>query len=141
MHSKIITLAAVLGMVSLPAFAESAIQPGDTLESLSKVRISTTVNGQPGSIKQLAAAGQIKVAEADLPVSVEDIDSIMEETTAPEAAKVEAPAAETKPVEAAKAEVPATEKKPVEASKAATETAPAAEEMVSVEDIDPAEPV
>lgn len=130
MHSKIMTLAAIVGLSSMTAFAEPVIQAGETLESLSKVQISTTVNGQPGSIQQLVTAGQIKVAAEDLPVSVEDIDGILlEEPSAPEAtAKVEA----------------ATEKAPVEApsAKAATETAPAAatEDVVNVEDIDPAQP-
>lgn len=46
MHSKIMGLIAVMGMMSSVAFAEPAIQPGDTLESLSKARITTNVNSQ-----------------------------------------------------------------------------------------------
>lgn len=130
MHSKKIALAVILGFTSFATFAEPAVQPGETLESLAKVRVNTTVNGQPGSIKQLVAAGQIKVAAEDLPVSVDDIDSIIvEETAAPKANS--------------KVETSATEKKAVQQpAQAAAETAPAApaEEMVNVEDIDPAQP-
>jgi len=42
MHSKIMGLIAVMGMMSSMAFAEPAIQPGDTLESLSKARTYTS---------------------------------------------------------------------------------------------------
>lgn len=46
MHSKIMGLIAVMGMMSSMAFAEPAIQPGDTLESLSKARITTNANAK-----------------------------------------------------------------------------------------------
>lgn len=45
MHFKLLGLSLVTGMMSATAFAEPAIQPGDTLESLSKVKVSTAVNG------------------------------------------------------------------------------------------------
>lgn len=64
MHSKILGLGLISGLMSAAAFAEPPIQPGDTLESLSKVKVVTTVNGQPGSIEELVASGQIKLAEA-----------------------------------------------------------------------------
>ncbi|OTG84452.1 hypothetical protein B9T33_01290 [Acinetobacter sp. ANC 5054] len=63
MHSKILGLGLISGLMSAAAFAEPPIQPGDTLESLSKVKIVTTVNGQPGSIEELVSSGQIKLAE------------------------------------------------------------------------------
>ncbi|WP_406741378.1 hypothetical protein [Acinetobacter shaoyimingii] len=50
-----------LSLASVFAFAEPAIQPGETLESLSKAKITTTVNGQPGSIKELVESGKVKV--------------------------------------------------------------------------------
>lgn len=43
MHSKKIVLALLLGMSTASVFAEPALQEGDTLESLSKVRISVTL--------------------------------------------------------------------------------------------------
>ncbi|MEX7539529.1 hypothetical protein AB0862_000360, partial [Acinetobacter baumannii] len=43
MHSKVIGLIAIMGIISSVAFAEPAIQPGETLESLSKARITTNV--------------------------------------------------------------------------------------------------
>ena len=64
MHSKILGLGLISGLMSAAAFAEPPIQPGDTLESLSKVKVVTTVNGQPGSIEELVASGQIKLTEA-----------------------------------------------------------------------------
>ncbi|MEB3767314.1 hypothetical protein [Acinetobacter sp. MD2] len=48
-----------LGVLSATtAFAEPAVQPGTTLESLSQATISTTVNGQPGSLKELLQSGK-----------------------------------------------------------------------------------
>src|SRR5574344_6314 len=47
--------------ISISAFAEPPIQAGDTLESLSKVKISTTINGQAGSLQELIATGQIRI--------------------------------------------------------------------------------
>ena len=43
MHSKNMVLALLLGMSTTSLFAEPALQEGDTLESLSKVRISVTL--------------------------------------------------------------------------------------------------
>lgn len=48
----------LLGATS--AFAEPAVQPGETLESLSQVKISTTVNGQPGSLQDLISSGKFQ---------------------------------------------------------------------------------
>lgn len=64
MHFKLLGLSLVTGMMSATAFAEPAIQPGDTLESLSKVKVSTAVNGQAGSIEELVASGQIRIVDA-----------------------------------------------------------------------------
>ena len=64
MHSKLLGLSLVTGLMSTTAFAEPAIQPGDSLESLSKVKVTTTVNGQVGSIQDLVTSGQIRIVDA-----------------------------------------------------------------------------
>ncbi|EMI0450755.1 hypothetical protein ACKENX_12495 [Acinetobacter baumannii] len=74
MHSKIIGLTAIMGIISSVAFAEPAIQPGETVESLSKARITTNVNTQ-------AATPTAQTSDANAEVKVEDIDSIIEEKT------------------------------------------------------------
>ncbi|KRI62587.1 hypothetical protein APC62_05975 [Acinetobacter pittii] len=80
MHSRIIGFTVMMGIMSSVAFAEPAIQPGDTLESLSKARITTNVNTQTAT-----PTAQTNDANAD--VKVEDIDPIIGETIA-EAPKV-----------------------------------------------------
>ena len=67
MHSKILGLGLISGLMSAAAFAEPSIQPGDTLESLSKVKIVTTVNSQPGSIQDLVSSGQVQLMEGANP--------------------------------------------------------------------------
>ncbi|MDC5555571.1 hypothetical protein V8P85_09850 [Acinetobacter baumannii] len=74
MHSKIIGLIAIMGIISSVAFAEPAIQPGETLESLSKARITTNVNTQ-------AATPTAQTSDVTAEVKVEDIDPIIEEKT------------------------------------------------------------
>lgn len=74
MHSKIIGLTAIMGIISSVAFAEPAIQPGEKLESLSKARITTNVNTQ-------AATPTAQTSDANAEVKVEDIDPIIEEKT------------------------------------------------------------
>ncbi|ETR93195.1 hypothetical protein [Acinetobacter lactucae] len=80
MHSRIIGFTAMMGMMTSVAFAEPAIQPGDTLESLSKARITSNVNTQ-------TATPTAQTSNANADVKVEDIDPIIGETTA-EAPKV-----------------------------------------------------
>ena len=65
MHAKLFGLSLITGLMSATAFAEPAIQAGDSLESLSKVKVSTTVNGQAGSIQDLVASGQIRIVDAN----------------------------------------------------------------------------
>jgi len=69
-------LIAVMGMMSSMAFAEPAIQPGDTLESLSKARITTNVNSQVATPtpRTTVEAVVAPVASNELIVSVDDID-------------------------------------------------------------------
>ncbi len=62
--AKIIGLSLISGLMSAAAMAEPPIQPGDTLQSLSQVKITTTVNGQQGSIQELVASGQVRIADA-----------------------------------------------------------------------------
>lgn len=82
MHSRIIGFTVMMGIMSSVAFAEPAIQPGDTLESLSKVRITTNVSTQTAT-----PTAQTVATDANTDVKVEDIDPIIGETTA-EAPKV-----------------------------------------------------
>lgn len=56
-----LSLVSSITLVSGLAFAESAVQAGETLESLSKVKISTSVNGQPGSIDEVLSKGDLKL--------------------------------------------------------------------------------
>ncbi|WP_171429044.1 hypothetical protein [Acinetobacter lactucae] len=115
MHSRIIGFTVMMGMMTSVAFAEPAIQPGDTLESLSKARITTNVNTQ-------TATPTAQSSDANADVKVEDIDPIIGETTA-EAPKVA--------VQAEVVAAPVIENTPTLASSDPT---------VSVNDIDVAHP-
>lgn len=55
------SVALITGTLSMTAFAEAPVQAGETLESLSQVKVSTTVNGQPGSIADLVNSGKVQV--------------------------------------------------------------------------------
>ncbi|MFV5405081.1 hypothetical protein VXQ92_10235 [Acinetobacter sp. 228] len=61
--SKILSLGLFTSVMSVGAFAEPTIQPGETLESLSKAKISTKVNGQEGSLESLVNSGQIRLVD------------------------------------------------------------------------------
>ena len=62
MRTQLLALSLISGLsLSSVAFAEPAVQAGETLESLSKVKVTTTVNGQPGSINDLVSSGQVKI--------------------------------------------------------------------------------
>lgn len=115
MHSRIIGFTVMMGIMSSVAFAEPAIQPGDTLESLSKARITTNVNAQ-------TATPTDQTNDANAEVKVEDIDPIIGETTA-EAPKVA--------VQAEAVAAPVIENAP---------TLAASEPTISVNDIDVAHP-
>ena len=97
--SKILGLGLIAGIISVAAFAEPAVQPGETLESLSQAKVTTTVNGQPGSLQELAASGKIKILGdsaqvTEAPASeVATSDAIADETATSEVvATEEAPA-------------------------------------------------
>lgn len=76
MHSKNIVLALLLGMSTTSVFAEPALQEGDTLESLSKVRISVTLQ-EPLAVEvdtpelEQEAAEHVVVASAQSQTAVE----------------------------------------------------------------------
>ncbi len=63
MQLKLIPYFLGLSIFSLTVYAEPPLQAGDTLESLSKVSIQTSVNGQPGSIQDLVDSGRIQVIQ------------------------------------------------------------------------------
>ncbi|MCK0911478.1 hypothetical protein BFR85_000185 [Acinetobacter pittii] len=117
MHSRIIGFTVMMGIMSSMAFAEPAIQPGDTLESLSKARITTNV-----STETATPTAQTVATDANTDVKIEDIDPIIGETAA-EAPKVA--------VQAEAVATPVIENAPTLAS---------SEPTVSVDDIDVAHP-
>lgn len=60
-HSGLVSFATML--CASAVFAEPPLQPGDTLESLSQVKVETTINGQPGSLEQMGISKQM-IAQA-----------------------------------------------------------------------------
>lgn len=88
MHSKQLGMVLCLGMLMTSAWAEPALQPGDTLESLSQVRITTTL--QPAISAEEAA----QVALID---TIEEEQS--EQTTEMTVSQEDALVAEIDPVE------------------------------------------
>ncbi|WP_336166882.1 hypothetical protein [Acinetobacter sp. 161(2023)] len=118
MHSRVIGFTVIMGIMSSMAFAEPAIQPGDTLESLSKARITTNINTQTAT----PTAHMSMATDANTDVKVEDIDPIIGET------KAETPKVAVQTVTAA---APVIESAPTLAS---------SEPTVGVNDIDVAHP-
>ncbi|MFT4020530.1 MAG: hypothetical protein QM666_03310 [Acinetobacter sp.] len=65
MRNLWIGMSLAVGMIATTAaFAEPAVQPGETLESLSKAKVTTTVNGQPGSLQDLISSGKYQPVAA-----------------------------------------------------------------------------
>lgn len=61
MRNLWISMGLTIGLLgATSAFAEPAVQPGQTLESLAQVKVSTTVNGQPGSLQDLLSSGKFQ---------------------------------------------------------------------------------
>ena len=85
MHSKNMVLALLLGMSTASVFAEPALQEGDTLESLSKVRISVTLQ-EPLAVD--VDAPELE-AEAAQTVNVVTTENTAQPQTAVEAASSE----------------------------------------------------
>lgn len=78
MSVKMIACGLMLGAISATALAEPAVQAGETLESLSKAKMSTTINGQPGSIQALVDSGKVRVldaAVASMPAATAGLDA------------------------------------------------------------------
>lgn len=59
-----------LSLLSMAVYAEPPLQAGDTLESLSKVRIQITVNGQPISTQDPISSDQIQQPQGASPPPV-----------------------------------------------------------------------
>ena len=59
-HSKSMGIGVITGLCSMAALAEPAVQPGDTLESLSKVKVTTTPgkDGHPFDLYSFGADGK-----------------------------------------------------------------------------------
>ncbi|WP_338561163.1 hypothetical protein [Acinetobacter sp. KS-LM10] len=99
MRSQLIGLLAGLSVVSMATFAEPPVQAGETLESLSKVKVSTTVNGQPGSLNELISSGQIKPVQQTEVMSGAEAAPAMNPNAAAEATATEAPQQEAPAVD------------------------------------------
>ncbi|WP_151707288.1 hypothetical protein [Acinetobacter sp. TUM15064] len=114
MHSKILMSIGLIGtVVSASAFAEPPIQPGDTLESLSQAKITTTVNGQPGSIQELVNSGQIKLLEPNVanvpaPANQATQGTPNDQAMMPTTTQTEAPVQQVMPDASAPQEIAAT---------------------------------
>lgn len=80
MHSKNIVLALLLGMSTASVFAEPALQEGDTLESLSKVRISVTLQ-EPLAVEVDAPELEETAAEHGVVASAQPQTAVETETT------------------------------------------------------------
>lgn len=116
------SVALITGTLSMTAFAEAPVQAGETLESLSQVKVSTTVNGQPGSIADLVNSGKVQVIAgaqpsapamqpAPAPEMAGGAEAPMQSPAnaampAPEAAAIPAPEATAQPSGAAAPQAP-----------------------------------
>lgn len=116
-HTSLTALVMGLSLASASAFAEPPVQAGETLESLSKAKVVTTVNGQPGTLQEVLANAQMKVisegattqAPSDAKAPIGNLPPAEAEVTAPQAqtavpAQPEVNATEEAPVEAPAAE-------------------------------------
>ncbi|MEN8428433.1 hypothetical protein ABFO77_02690 [Acinetobacter towneri] len=80
MHSKKIVLALLLGISTTSIFAEPARQEGDTLESLSKVRISVTLQ-EPLAVEVDAPELEETAAEHGVVASAQPQTTVKTATT------------------------------------------------------------
>ncbi|MEB3755057.1 hypothetical protein [Acinetobacter sp. MD2(2019)] len=94
-HLSIVVGLSVGLIATTAAFAESAVQPGETLESLSQAKVSTTVNGQPGSLKDLINSGKYTPVTPETTTS--DPAAKPNDAPAPPVAYQPAPATDTPP--------------------------------------------
>lgn len=91
MYSKLLGAGLITGLMSATAFAEPPIQPGDTLESLSKAKVVTTVNGQPGSLQDIVASGQVRIVSEANPQVVQPMPANPQLDVIPADAPAQAP--------------------------------------------------
>ena len=113
--AKVLACGLLMGFVNVTAFAEPAVQAGETLESLSQAKITTSINGQPGSIQELVQSGQVRLVNPEnssvqpSPVATADLSSDTSTAASPSESMPSAPQLDSSaahPVNAAEAEIP-----------------------------------
>ncbi len=127
MRSKLLIAAGLMtGLSSMAVFAEPPVQAGETLESLSQAKITTTVNGQPGSLADLVNSGKVQLISAQsAPVQAQPIQPQDVQAVTPHQGEIADPAASATPAidpnapaqampEAANPEAPAMQAAPAE---------------------------
>lgn len=116
--AKVLAFGLLMGLVNVTAFAEPAVQAGETLESLSQAKITTSINGQPGSIQELVQSGQVRLVNPEnssvqpSPAATADLSSDASTAASPSqsmssASQLDSSAAH--PVNAAEAEIPSSD--------------------------------
>jgi hypothetical protein len=113
--AKVLACGLFIGLVNVTAFAEPAVQAGETLESLSQAKITTSINGQPGSIQELVQSGQVRLVNPEQisaqPSSAAAVEQSPDTSTAasPSQSMPSAPQLNSSadhPINSAKAEMP-----------------------------------
>ncbi len=98
MRTQFIAVAFVTASLSMTAFAEQPVQAGETLESLSKAKVTTTINGQPGSLEELVNSGKVQLISAQSnPVQTQPLNSQDVQAVTPHQSEMADPAATTAP--------------------------------------------
>ena len=98
MRTQFIAVAFVTASLSMTAFAEQPVQAGETLESLSKAKVTTTVNGQPGSLEELVNSGKVQLISAQSnPVQTQSMNSQDVQAVTPHQSEMADPAATPAP--------------------------------------------
>ena len=112
--AKVLACGLLMGFVNVTAFAEPAVQAGETLESLSQAKITTSINGQPGSIQELVQSGQVRLVNPEnssvqpSPVATADLSSDASTAASPSPSMPSAPQLDSSaahPVNAAETEI------------------------------------
>lgn len=116
--AKVLACGLLMGFVNVTAFAEPAVQAGETLESLSQAKITTSINGQPGSIQELVQSGQVRLVNPEnssvqpSPAATADLSSDASTAASPSPSMSSAPQLDSSaahPVNAAEAEIPSSD--------------------------------
>ncbi|NCI77935.1 hypothetical protein [Acinetobacter kanungonis] len=116
--AKVLACGLLMGLVNVTAFAEPAVQAGETLESLSQAKITTSINGQPGSIQELVQSGQVRLVNPEnssvqpSPAATADLSSDASTAVSPSPSMSSAPQLDSSaahPVNAAEAEIPSSD--------------------------------